>query len=153
MAELKTELLCEIKITVADFLDLGDTPQGKRVLVKAIGGSFCGPKLQGEVLPSGGDWLWVRPDGVQELDVRLALRTDDGQLIYMSYRGFIIDPEVLRRLEKDEAVDTHEGYWRMTPKFETGAEKYSWLTRIVAVGVGDFTAAGDVAAYKIYTVL
>jgi hypothetical protein len=152
MANLNTEFLCEIRITVGDFLEIGPLPQGKRVLVNATGGSFCGPKLQGEVLPGGGDWLWVRPDGVSELDVRFTLRTDDRQLIYMSYRGFIVDPDVLRRLEKDETVDTHEGYWRITPKFETASEKYSWLTRIVAVGVNDPTVR-DAVGYKIFTVL
>jgi hypothetical protein len=152
MAGLKTELLCEIRITIGEVFDLGAMPQGNRVLVQVTGGSFSGPKLKGEVLPGGGDWLWGRPDGVQELDVRIALRTDDGQLIYMAYRGFIIDPDVLRRLEKDEAVDTHEGYWRITPKFETASDKYSWLTRIVAVGVGNFEAT-DAVEYKIYTVL
>jgi hypothetical protein len=152
MAELKTELLCELRITIGEVLDLGATPQGNRVLIQVTGGNFSGPKLQGEVLLGGGDWLWARPDGVQELDVRIALRTNDGQLIYMSYRGFIIEPDVLRRLEKDETVDTHEGYWRITPKFETTSEKYSWLSWIVAVGVGTFNVS-DAVEYKIYTVL
>jgi hypothetical protein len=70
----------------------------------------------------------------------------------MAYQGFIIETDVLRRLEKDETVDTHAGYWRITPKFETTAEKYSWLTRIVVVGVGNFEAT-DAVEYTIFTVL
>jgi hypothetical protein len=36
--------------------------------------------------------------------------------------------------------------------FETGAEKYAWLNRIVAVGFGQLTAGGGVC-YQLYKVL
>jgi len=44
-----------------------------------------------------------------------------------------------------------ELYWRTTPIFETGAAKYEWLNKIIAVGVGK-TVPGK-AAYSIYQVL
>jgi hypothetical protein len=98
---------------------------------------FAGPKLKGDVLPGGADWLLTRADGVRELDVRLTLRTDDGHLIYMSYRGInTITPEIIQRLRHGEPVSPSEYYMRITPVFETGAERYGWLNRIVAVGVG-----------------
>jgi len=104
------------------------------------------------VLPGGGDWLCIRPDGAQELDVRITLRTDDGHLIYMSYRGFIIEsPEVMQRRTRGEAVDPSETYWRTTHVFETGSEKYGWLNQIVAVGVGG--GPPGVVEYTVYSVL
>jgi hypothetical protein len=39
------------------------------------------------VLPDGGDWLLMRPDGVLEQDVRITLKTDDGAFIYVRYAG------------------------------------------------------------------
>jgi hypothetical protein len=106
MAELKTELLCEMSILVGETLHLDATPHGSRVIVPVTGGTFAGPKLRGEVLPGGGDWLLKRPDGAMELHVRITLRTDDGHLICMSYRGFIFDSqEVLQRRARGEAVD------------------------------------------------
>jgi hypothetical protein len=33
-------------------------------------------------------------------------------------------------------VDPSEYYFRTTPIFETGSEKYGWLNHIICVGVG-----------------
>jgi hypothetical protein len=81
----------------------------------------------------------VRPDGASELNVRVTLRTDDEQLIYLTYRGLLIAPK------------GGEMYWRTTPIFETGSPKYDWLTRIIAVGVG--RQVPNKAAYSIYHIL
>ena len=45
-----------------------------------------------------------------------------------------------------------EAYFRVTPRFETGSEKYAWLNRIIAVGVG-WNEPPNVVAYKVYAVL
>jgi hypothetical protein len=152
MTDLKTELLCEMSITIGEALHLEATPSGHRAIVPVTGGTFTGPKLRGEVLPGGGDWLLKRPDGAMALNVRITLRTDDGQLIYMSYRGFIFDsPNVMERRAQGEAVDPSETYWRMTTFFETGSEKYSWLNQMIAVGVGRGGPAGP--EYSLYSIL
>src|SRR6185312_9185157 len=83
MADLMTELLFEITVTMEPPQVVGPTPNGDRRVRLITGGSFAGPKLQGEVLPGGGDWLLLRPDGARTLDVRLTLRTEEGQLIYV----------------------------------------------------------------------
>ena len=86
------------------------------------------------------------------MDVRITLRTDDGCLIYMSYRGVTsITPEVIQRITRGESVDPTEYYFRTTPVFETGAEKYSWLNRIVAVGVGQRLPTA--VSYMVYEIL
>ena len=133
-APLKTEFLMDM------ILDVG-APQnlGTRRIVPVTGGTFEGPKLKGTALPGGADWILVRPDGVSELNVRVTLRTDDDQLIYITYRGLLFTPK------------GGEQYWRTTPIFETGSAKYDWLTKIIAVGVGK-NVPGK-AAYSIYQVL
>ena len=105
------------------------------------------------LLPGGGDWLLVRPDGASELDVRATLRTDDGHLIYMYYRGILSrPPAVMERMRQGERdIDPSEYYFRTTPVFETGSEKYDWLNRINSVGVGRFTQSG--VAYTVYAIL
>jgi hypothetical protein len=132
-APLKTEFLMDIILDVA-------APQvlGTRRIVPVTGGTFEGPKLKGTALP-GADWILVRPDGVSELNVRVTLRTDDDQLIYLTYRGLLFTPK------------GGEQYWRTTPIFETGSAKYEWLTKIIAVGVGK-NVPGK-AAYSIYHIL
>ena len=150
---IKTKHLFTMPVEVETPLQMiGPTPIGERRIAKVTGGSFKGPELQGMILPGGGDWLLLRADGALQLDVRVTLKTDDDALIYMTYRGFRHGPaEVMERLNKGEAVDASEYYFRVAPFFETGAEKYDWLNRIVAVGTGHRLATGPV--YEVYQIL
>jgi hypothetical protein len=70
---LRSEFLCSVTGLVAPPRDIGTTPRGTRRFYPAIGGSFQGPRLRGEVLPDGGDRLLLRPDRVLEQDVRITL--------------------------------------------------------------------------------
>jgi hypothetical protein len=73
------------------------------------------------------------------------LRTDDGQLIYVTCDGlFDISPEIRERIRAGGEVDPSEYYFRTAVTFETGAEKYRWLNRLLAVGIGRRTPAGMV---------
>lgn len=126
-------------------LDIGHTSNGSRRILYMTGGSFSGPVLNGDVLPGGGDWVFVRPDGIAELDIRFALRTKAAQLIYVASEGFFdIDPAQRARIQQGESIDPSEYYFRTTLRFETSAADLRWLTRIVAVGVGVRTIFGMV---------
>ena len=154
MSDLKTEFLFDMSADLdrEGTVTVGATPHGIRQIVYVKGGTFEGPKIKGEVLPGGGDWLIVRPDGATVLDVRAAARTDDGHIIYIYYRGIVVTPpEVRERMRKGEDIDPSEYYFRTTPVFETASEKYGWLNRIVAVGIGRMTPTG--VGYKVYAVL
>ena len=149
---LRSEFLFELRAELEEPEQIGDTPQGNRQIYYVKGGEFEGPKLKGRVRPGGGDWLVSRADGVDELDVRATIETDDGALIYVSYKGLLHVPaDVAERQGRGEAVDHGDYYFRTTPAFETASAKYDWLNRIVAVGVGEF---GDGwVAYSVYAIL
>ncbi len=152
MSDVRTTLLFTIKLGAAPPQMLGTTPLGDRRIVAVTGGSFEGPKLRGTVEPGGSDWILARPDGALLLDVRLSLRTDDGALIGMSYRGYRHGPPaVIERLNRGEAVDASEYYFRTVPLFETAAPKYDWLNRIVSVGLGHRPPEGPI--YRVFEVL
>jgi hypothetical protein len=153
MDTLKTEFLCELSADLEAPQQIGTTPRGTRHIIYVKGGAFEGPKLKGMVLPGGGDWLLVRPDDASELDVRGTLQTDDGHLIYVQYRGIIhAPPDILQRMRQGERdLDPSRYYFRTTPVFETGSEKYGWINRIVTVGVGRRTVTG--VAYRVYAIL
>ena len=55
------------------------------------------------------------------------------------------------RIQKGEDVDPGEYYFRTTPVFETGSEKYSWLNKIIALGVGALAPAR--VRYKVYEIV
>jgi hypothetical protein len=101
------------------------------------------PKLEGLVLPGGGDWVLGREDGVAQLDIRMTLRTVENELIYVSCNGLLdMAPELRARLMQGESVDREEYYFRTSLVFETAAKNYGWLNRLVAVGVGTRTPEG-----------
>jgi hypothetical protein len=126
--------LMTVNIAAAPPQKLGTVPHGIRSIVPVTGGDFDGPRLRGKVLPGGGDWLLLRPDGVLELDLRITLETDDHTLIYMTFQGL-----------------RHGDYFRTLPRFETSTEAYAFLNRIVSVGVGE--ARPDGAVHRIEEIL
>lgn len=149
---LESEFLMRIEIVLAESYFLGATPHGGRRVDTFKSGSFAGPKLAGTVLPGGSDLLMARPDSATQPDVRLLMKTDDDALILMTYRGVRhASPDVMERIAAEEMVDFSEYYLRNTPYFETGSDKYDWLNRIVAVGLGQRTPGA--AAYDIYQIL
>lgn len=153
MSDVRTTLLFTLKMTAAAPQMLGRTPLGDRRIVAVTGGAFEGPKLRGKVVEQGGsDWILARPDGSLQLNVRVTLKTDDGALIGMSYQGYRHGPAaVIERLNRGEAVDPSEYYFRTIAMFETAAPAYAWLNNVVAVGVGRRPPEGPV--YEVFEVL
>ena len=152
MAEIRTAPLFTMTLQVSGMQPIGATPNGDRRIGLVAGGSFQGERLRGTVLPGGADWIIVRPDGATTLDVRLVLETDDGATIGMTYRGMRHGPAaVMERMNRGEAVDPSEYYFRTSVVFETAAPKYDWLNRIIAVGTGRRPPEGPV--YDVFEVL
>ncbi|MFD3745596.1 DUF3237 domain-containing protein [Nocardia sp. NPDC058633] len=144
---ISTAPLFDIVVDLDPRVDFGaDAPLGRRVLYRAAGGSFDGPDLRGEVVAGGGDWALIRPDGVMLLDVRLTLRTDDDELVYMTYLGRWVIPPQVRADMADPAsrhrIDPARYYFRTNPLFETGSTRYAWLNDLVAVGSGYLVDGG-----------
>jgi hypothetical protein len=136
--KLESELLFDIVFERGPATNVG-SPGGNRVVVPVSTGTFEGPKLKGTVIAPSGDAITIRQDGSSVLDLRLLLQTDDGQKILMTCRGI--------------AYAGPDGtlFARIQPLFETGAERYSWLNKVVAVGV--FRRVPGKVAYRIYRIL
>ena len=110
-------------------------PQGTRTIVQINGGRFEGPRLKATVQTPAGDWITNRADGSYRLDVRLTLRTDEGALVLVTYNGI--------------GQTTSAGAsLRAAPLFETGDQRYGWLTRLQAVAVGE--RVGTDVKYDVY---
>ena len=134
-----------VRIAAAPPQELGAVPHGKRSIIPVTGGDFEGPRLRGKVLSGGGDWLLLRDDGVLELDLRITLETDDRALIQMTFQGLRHSPpEVIAALGRGEVIDPASYYFRTLPRFETSAERYAYLNRIITVGVGRLRPDGAI---------
>ena len=140
---MKSRPLMTVRIAGAPAQKLGRGPHGDRMVIPVTGGDFEGPRLHGKVLPGGGDWLLLRPDGVLELDLRITLETDDGALIYMTFTGLRHGPaDAIAALEHGEEVDGSRYYFRTVPRFETSAPKYDFLNKLLAIGVSQTKPTG-----------
>jgi hypothetical protein len=145
------EHLYDLTVDLEAPCQIGDVGRGGRLIIPVRSGTLTGPRLRGKVLPPSADWLTVRTDGTGELDVRATVETDDGALIYAAYRGYVTNvPAIMPRWAAGEAIPPDEYYFRTTPYFETGAPRYAWLTRIVAVGVGALIPGG--VSFRVFAV-
>jgi len=146
-----TKPLFVMRLNVRPLQIIGATPGAYRRVGVVPGGTFEGERLSGEVLEGGSDWQSVRHDGSTMLDVRLVLKTTDGALVGMTYRGVRQGPpEVIARLERGEVIDPASYYFRIAPMFETSAEKYAWLNNIVGIGIGHRFTEGPV--YSVFEI-
>jgi hypothetical protein len=128
--------LMTLRLSTASTQNVGAGPRGTRLTFPIVGGSFEGARLRGKVLPGGGDWVLMRPDGILELDLRVTLETDDGALIHMTFEGI-----------RDDGAKGAP-YFRTLPRFETADPKYAFLNRLLAVGAGEIGADGPVHAIE-----
>jgi uncharacterized protein DUF3237 len=134
--DLETQHVFDMMVHLQIPLDVGSTPKGNRQILIGDHGVFKGGRLEGRILPNGADWFLVRPDGVGELDVRLVLRTDDEELIYMRSKGFLKYSREMAKAVLSGTAEPSDYYFRERTVFETGSEKYGWLNSVVAVGTG-----------------
>jgi hypothetical protein len=144
------EHLLDVRFTLAPPEAVGAGPYGTRAIFVITGGTFEGPKLRGNARPGGADWL-LSSASHNELDVRATLETDDGALIYMTYRGVLkVDGATTARVMSGESVDPAEYYFRTAPRFETGHENYVWLNSLVCVGYGVF--GPEFVTYRVFAI-
>jgi hypothetical protein len=117
------------------------------------GGYVDGPRIKGKIIQPAGDWYRRMPNGTTRMDVRLTVQTDDNAFIYVEYVGVAkLSKEAGDRLGKGETLGSHDGYFIMTPRFQTTSEKYAWLNELIAVGRMVSLKLGDHIKYEIFSV-
>lgn len=148
----KLEHLVTYQASLKPPVDVGGGPYGLRRIFDVTGGSFEGPRMRGKLLPSGGDWILIGPDGYGRLDVRATFETHDGALVYLTYYGVIeMNDKIVAALGKGVAASYGDSYFMTSPRFETGDARYAWLNRVVAVAEGRVIPSA--VEYRVYQVL
>lgn len=129
--------LFEISATLAPPVTLGPAPNGERRMIAITGGRVTG-RIDGEILGGGADWQILRPDGFADIDARYLLRTKEGATIEVWSRGLRHgSAEAMRKLVAGEPVDPSEYYFRTAMRFECADPSLQWLTRVLAIGIGE----------------
>ena len=148
----KLEYLMTYRAELRPPVDVGAGPAGVRQIFDVTGGQFEGPRLKGELLPSGADWLLMGPDGVGRLDVRGTFKTDDGAHVYVQYSGILVmNEKVQQALAQGRETQYGDSDFFTQPRFETGDERYAWLNSIVAIGEGRLIPSA--VEYRVYQVV
>jgi hypothetical protein len=119
--------LCTMRVQLKPPIEVGTGPAGTRLIFEAESVKFSGDRFSGEMVGvASGDWLLVGPEGTATLDIRATYRTHDGAIVFGQYHG---------RMDASEGLDLPKTIY-VTPRFETGDERYAWLNRIICVGTG-----------------
>jgi len=125
------EYLMTLYVPIAEAHDVDDALR----VVNHPDGWVEGPQMKGKIIPPSSDTLRNMGNGVFRLDVRLTIKTDDDQIIYVSYNGISHCPKEARdRFLRGEMLHTGDCYFVTAPTFETKSERYSWLNGVQAVG-------------------
>ena len=145
---IKLEPLMELEIETKTRV-IGPGPFGTRQLFEVLGGHFEGQRLNGKVLPSGGDWMLLGADGVGRLDVRFMLETTDKALIYMQFTGVLeVNDKIVAAASGQHEAAYGDAYFVVQPRFETGDIRYAWLNR--SVGLAEGRVGPNRVSYRVY---
>ena len=118
-------------------LELGYVDGGQKRFIAITGGRVSGPRLNGEILPGGGDWQVVEASGVTWVEARYFLRADDGTVIEVTNPGKrVASPEVTTQLARGEEVDPSDYYFRTTPRFAVQSGPHEWLRSSIFIARG-----------------
>lgn len=152
MFKYTLEHLCSYNATLQQpFEVIGETPVGLRINAYATGGEVTGPRIRGQVLAVGGDWLTIRLDGVGMLNVRATMETHDGALLYVAYEGVMdLGPDGYQRVLTGNPPA--RAAIQATPRFLTSHIDYLWLNRLQCLNVGMADFATSSVSYDTYAV-
>jgi hypothetical protein len=149
MATIEADLLFNINLQITGGEPIGVTAKGTRVIAY-VKGTFEGPGIKGTA-ENGADWYLLRPDGLGELDVRLTLKTSEGEFIYMNYTGVAdIPQEVLANTPPGQLPSGKMDSLRTAVRFETASKKHDRLNRVQAVGIGRADTVAGTVSYAVY---
>ena len=127
------EFALQLKVTLGDSYDVGETQHGQRIVIPITGGTFEGPAIKGTIINGGADYqLANKALNRTELEAIYSIKTDDGVYIHVSNRGIIWSGK--------DAQGNPSFYFKAAPQFEAPADsKYAWLNNSLFVCAPDFT--------------
>jgi hypothetical protein len=128
LPKAETEYLFYTEVKQQNDILINDAFQNEFLISPTAGGFFKGEKLSGTVECVGAGYTLTRPPDRNDIQMKLLLRTDDGENIFMSSEGTLfLDPALEKRLIAGDSVPAADYYYRFHLTFDTGSSKYGWL--------------------------
>jgi hypothetical protein len=132
------EHLCDLAVTIAAPVEVGQTPAGLRRMIPITGGTVTGPRVNGKVLAGGADFQLILGGGTQaHLDARYVIELDDGSRVFVQNTALrVASLENSQRIMNGQPVNPDEVYFRCQPKLEATTPEWAWLSESQFIGVG-----------------
>ena len=132
------EHVCDLAVTIAPPVEVGQTPAGLRRMIPITGGVVTGPRLSGKVLAGGADFQLILGGGTQaHLDARYVIELDDGSRVFVQNTALrFTSAENAQRIVRGEPVNPAEVYFRCQPRLEATAPQWAWLNESQFIGSG-----------------
>jgi hypothetical protein len=132
------EHLCDLAVTIAAPVEVGQTPAGLRRMIPITGGTVTGPRVNGKVLAGGADFQLILGGGTQaHLDARYVIELDDGSRVFVQNTALrVASLENSQRIMNGQPVNPDEVYFRCQPKLEATSAPWAWLSESQFIGVG-----------------
>ncbi len=115
------EHFCHMELTF-EMKIIGAVPSGLRADAY-FQGAASGPHWEGEIPVEGVDYVTIRSDGNLNLDLRATMGSGEDMI---AYRGTGVSISTGENSAEPRELIT----------FETASEKFAWLNREIAVGLG-----------------
>jgi len=126
------------RVELAPPVSQGTIDGATKRFIPITGGTVSGPMLTGIVLPGGGDWQAIWPDGLTQIEARYFLEARDGTVIAITNPGVrVASIEVSAQIAQGHLVDPAAYYFCTTPRFEVADGPHAWLRRAVFVARGE----------------
>jgi hypothetical protein len=132
------EHLCDLAVTIAAPVEVGQTPAGLRRMIPITGGTVKGARVNGKVLAGGADFQLILNGGTQaHLDARYVIELDDGSRVFVQNTALrVASLENSLRIMNGQPVNPDEVYFRCQPKLEATTPEWAWLSESQFIGVG-----------------
>jgi hypothetical protein len=132
------EHLCDLAVTIAAPVEVGQTPAGLRRMIPITGGTVTGPRVNGKVLAGGADFQLILGGGTQaHLDARYVIELSDGSRVFVQNTALrVASLENSQRIMNGQPVNPDEVYFRCQPKLEATTPEWAWLSESQFIGVG-----------------
>lgn len=127
--------LIDLRVDVGAPTVISEGTPGRR-FIPILGGIVEGD-LSGVVLPGGGDWQSIAPDGTLDIDAHYVLDIRDHGRVEVRSQGVrSANPAVLAALGRGEPVDPSLYYFRTFIRLKTGAPGLTRLNQVLFVAMG-----------------
>jgi len=113
-----------------------DAGENARRFVPITGGQVTG-EFSGRILPGGGDWQSVQPDGALEIDAHYVLEIEGHGTVEVVSRGVRhAPPAIMEALQKGRQVDPAAVYFRTAIRLRTACAGLQHVNNTLYVSVG-----------------